>query len=111
MGGGQYADVYRFLPLSADRPNRLLLNDAEKFDLHGERQVGDFIEKQRPACRALQQAGLIVHGTGEGAFPVSEELTLHQLRRDGSAVHGDEWSVYARAGVVNHACNQLFAGS
>ena len=49
-------------------------------------------------------------GAGEGALDVPEQLALEQLRREGTAVNGDEARRPATA-LVDGAGDQLLAGS
>ena len=39
-----------------------LLDDTQQLDLHRQRQVGDFVEKQRAAVRALYEPDLVTDG-------------------------------------------------
>ncbi len=76
-----------------------------------QRQVRHLVEKQRPAFRALDESFLIGHRAGEAAALVPEELTFHELRRDGAAVDGDERPFAPRAALVNHARDEFLAGA
>ncbi len=50
-----------------------------------------------------------LHGVGEGALLVPEELALEQVLRDGAAVDRDERAAAAAAAPVNRARDELFA--
>ncbi len=61
-----------------------------------------------PPFGALHEALLVGHRAGEAAALVAEQLTLHELRRDGTAVHRDERPFAARTRVVNESGDELF---
>ena len=56
VGRRQHAHVDRHFALLADRAHGLLLNEAQQFDLHVQRQVGHLVQEQRAALGALHQA-------------------------------------------------------
>jgi hypothetical protein len=64
--------------------------EAQELALQIERQVADLVEKERAALGALDLAGGLPIGAGEGAALVAEELGLEQGRRDGGAVDRHE---------------------
>src|SRR5579885_133720 len=97
--------------LGAHGTHGFLLDGAQQLDLHGQRQIGHFIQKQGAAVRRLKQAGLVHHGAGEAAFFVPEEFALHQVRRNGAAVDRDKGLAAARPLFVDHACHQFLAGA
>ena len=68
--------------LAAADPLELpLLQDAQQLDLRLERQLADLVEEQRPAVRQLEPPLAPLHGAGEGALLVTEQLALDQPRR------------------------------
>ena len=71
---------------AADRYDGTLLNAAQQFGLNGQRQLADFIEKQRAAIGATNKAQSGRDGAGERAFHVAEELRFHELGREDSAI-------------------------
>lgn len=79
MGGAEDAHVDGDLLLAADRAHGLFLDRPEQFDLHGHRQVGDFVEEQGATAGGLEQALLVFDSASEAAFLVAEELAFHQL--------------------------------
>ena len=76
-----------------------------------ERQVADFVEKQRAAMRQLELAGLARRRAGERALFVAEQLRLEQVLGDRRAVDRDKRSVGARAQRVQRSRKQLLAGA
>jgi len=61
--------------------------------------------------RQLEASSLLIEGTREGSLLVTEELALHEPRRQRAAVDPDERSVAARAVLVNGTRQQLLSGS
>ena len=55
-----------------------------------ERQLANFIEKQRAAVRTADESQRGRDRTGERAFDVTEELRFHQLGRERGAIDGNE---------------------
>ncbi|MNZ60615.1 hypothetical protein D3C78_786880 [compost metagenome] len=88
MRGAEYPHINRHFLLPADAAHGLFLNGSQQLDLHGQRQVGDLIEKQSACVRHLEQSGLVLEGAAETAFAMAEELAFHQLRGNGPAIDG-----------------------
>jgi hypothetical protein len=83
------------------------LEHAQQLDLQLERHLGDLVEEQRAAVRALEEARMVAVGTGEAALLVAEDLAFHEVGRDGAAVDREEWVAAPRA----HSCSVLAASS
>ena len=99
------------LGLLADRAHGLLLDDAQELDLHVQRQIGDFIQKQRAAFGGLDQSFLVADGAREAAALVPEQLAFHELGRNGAAVHRHKGAVAARSRLMNELRDQFLAGA
>src|SRR5262245_21563498 len=108
--GGDDADVHPERLAAADRFEFLLLKHAQELDLRLERQLADFIEKERSAVRQLETADPPVDGARERAFYVAEQLAFDQARRDRAAVHLHQRPMFTAAAAVQRAGNQLLAG-
>ena len=111
MRGAQDAHVDGGFFLFADRAHGFFLNRAQQFHLHVQRQVGDFVEKQRAAVRGLKQAGLVRHCAGEAAFFVAEEFAVHEVIGNRAAVHRDERATSAGTAFMDQARDQLLASA
>ena len=111
MSRAQDANVDRRFLLAADGPHRLFLNRPQQLDLHRQRKVSDFVEKQRAAACRLEQSFLVGDRAGETAFLVAEEFALHQFGWDRAAVHRYERCVGARALFVNQPRRQFLAAA
>ena len=108
VGGGDDAHVHRFFAVAADGAHGALLDGAQQFDLHGQRQVGDFVKEQGAAVRGDKEAVLVLVGAGERAFFVAEEFAFDEVFRDGAAVHRDKGALTAVALVVDGARGDFF---
>jgi hypothetical protein len=111
MGGGDEAYVYPPAPIAADRSHLTVLEYAEELCLHRERQLRDFIEKERPSVRPFEEARAIRGRAGKGATDVAEEGRFEEPLRDRSAIFGDERAKTTRGTVVDAAGDKLFAGA
>src|SRR5262249_5562144 len=70
----------------------------------------DFIEKQRPTVRDLEQALFRRDGTGECAFDVSKQRRFEKVCGHRAGIDWNEWPVFARGMRMNGFCDQLLAG-
>ncbi|MNV48309.1 hypothetical protein D3C71_1402080 [compost metagenome] len=66
------------------------LQHAQQLGLHRQRQLADFIEKQRAAIGALELALALADGAGEGAAHMAKQLAFDQRIGQGRAVHADQ---------------------
>ena len=62
VGRGNHAHIDGNLAGTADRAHGALLQHAQQFDLHRERHLTDFVEKDRAAIGDLKQASLVLVG-------------------------------------------------
>ena len=108
---GQESDIGSDFLVGAHRSHALFLNGAQEFDLHGQGQVGDFVQKQGPALRGREQAQLVATRAGKTAFQVPEEFALDQLGGDRSAVDGDERARRAGSAAVDTARDDFLAAA
>ncbi len=95
----------------ADRPDGPLLDGAQQLDLHRRRQLAHLVEKQCATVGGLEQAGLVLDGTGETALFMAEELAFQQMFGDGAAVDRHERAIGAGAGGVDQPGGQFLAGT
>src|SRR5262249_18085197 len=83
VGGGDEAQVERARRKGADAGDLAGLDDAQELDLQAHRQLADLVEEHGAAVGALEEAGLVAAGAGEGAALVAEELALDQRFAEG----------------------------
>ena len=84
------AHVHRVFLGRPDLAHFLLLYRPQQLDLHGKRQIGDFVQKQRAAAGGLEKSVAFGVGARKGAFLVAEELGFHQVFGNGTAIDGHE---------------------
>ncbi len=96
---------------AAHRAHLVLLQHAQQLHLQTHRHVADLIEQQRAAVGRLEQAAVLANRAGEGALHVAEQFAFQQVLGHGAAIDRDERPIAARAGLVNRARQQLFAGA
>ena len=82
---------------------------AQQFGLHDERQLADFIEKQRAAIGTADEAKRGGNGAGESALHVAEQLRLHQLGRKHGAIDGHKRPVGAGTKSMDLPSGDFFA--
>ncbi len=109
--GSDDPDVHGDDPRVANRGEFLGLDDMEQFDLERLRQFTDLVQEQGAGVRHGDEAFLVLVGRREGAFFVAEELAFEQVLRDGPAVDGDKWLVFARSCFVDRLGNESLACS
>ena len=78
VGGSQHPNVDRGAFARTQPHNLLFLQDAQQLDLDGQRQVADFIQKQRAAIGLFKPAGFCTQGARESTFFMAEQLSLNQ---------------------------------
>ena len=111
VGGGDEPERGRNRALAADPLDLLLLDGPQQLGLEIERQVADLVEEERAAARQLELADPLLHGAGEGALLVAEQMALDQVPRDRRHVDGDEGAVGVLRVAVDAARQQLLAGA
>src|SRR6266850_2404972 len=90
VGTRDDADVHPHGLRAADRPYLFFLDRAQKLYLQVDRHLADLIEKDRAVVGRGEQAWTRLHGAGEGALHVAEQLAFEERVRDGSAVDWNE---------------------
>ena len=93
----------------ADALEAPFLQDAQQLGLEIERQIADFVEKQRPAMGQLESALARGDRARERAARVAEELAFDQRRRQRRAVDDDQRVAAPRPVHVDRAREQLLA--
>ena len=89
----------------------MAFENPQQLGLAFERQLADFVEKQRAQVGLLEEADVVAVGAGERAGLVAEELALHEVGRDRGAVDRDHRPIGPRAGAVDRPGDQLLAGA
>ena len=111
VGGADDADIDTVLLSPADPLDDMVLQETQRLDLHGQRQIADFVEEKRTLVRFLDLADRLAHRAGEGALLVAEELAFEQGLRDRRAIDRDERALPAHAQAVKRVRQQLLPGA
>jgi hypothetical protein len=111
MSGGDQTNIHLNGSGTADRLERPFLQHAQELDLGVERNIADFIEKQRPSVGGLKTSDFIAVSSGERPLDVSEQLAFEQSGCESAAVNADQRSIAAGAVLVNGLCQQFLARS
>src|SRR5262249_35710737 len=90
VGGGNHPGVDRDRAVSANAGEAEILEDVQKLRLQRQGQLGDLVQVDGAAARALEQSELAAVRTREGPALVAEQLRFEQLGGDGRAVDLDE---------------------
>ncbi len=107
--GHQEAEVAHHLLDPAHRAVAAVLQHAQKGLLDGHGQLPDLVQKQGAPVGLADHALKAAVGPGEGPALVAEELALHELFRQGRAVHHHKGAVGPDAVVVDGAGEELLA--
>ena len=110
VGRHHDAGVHTARPGAADAFDREVLDGAEQLRLCRERQVGDFVEKQRAPVGVLEFAAPAPNAGGRALLD-AEQFRFEQGFDDRRAVHGDERPLPSPPHLVNLAGDQLLARS
>src|SRR6185503_6716920 len=81
----------------------------EQLRLKGRCHIGDLIQEDRPAICVFEVAHPLSHRASEGAFLVTEELTLKQVFRDGRTINFHHGSPAPGTPEMDHIGDNLLA--
>ena len=109
--GGEHPDIHLSGLPRPHRANLPLLQDAQQFDLHGQGQFTDLIEKDGGAIGNLKQPFSVGLGSCEGPPDMAELLAFQQGFRDRAAVHRHHLGGAAGRAVVDAVGDHLFSGA
>ena len=109
VGGRDDTDVNLDRAFGADGVNLALLQGAQQFDLHVQRQFADLVEEQGAAVGFLEFAEVFVVGAGEGPLFMAEQDRLDQVGGQGAAVDGHEGLARAVRGAVQGTGDDFLA--
>src|SRR5690348_3063275 len=103
MSRGYDPDIHVLGPRAAQPLELPLLQDAQELRLQLQRNIANFIQKQRSLIRQLDPANLLSDGAGKGAALVAKQFTFEQATGNGSAIKLHQDSVFPVAAIVNRA--------
>ena len=97
ISGRDHAYVHLYRVAAADSFKLTFFKHAQELGLQVQRQLADFIEKERAAIRDLKTPAAFRVGSGERAALVAEQFALDERPRQRRTVHFDErMIIYAR---------------
>ena len=111
MRSGDQPDINLMSAVAAESLKFLLLQNAQQFRLKFERDVADFVQKERALVRQFKASHFLSDRSGKCSFFVTEQLTLQKPERNRGAIQFDEGAFAAGAQIVYRAGDQLLAGS
>src|SRR5574343_863164 len=79
--------INRLLDHTTNLAHLFFLNGAQQLDLHGQGQIGDFVEKQGTAAGRLEKALPVAIRAGKRPLAIAEKLALHQIVWNRPAIH------------------------
>src|SRR5207253_8207691 len=82
--------------IAAHRTNLLLLQDPQQFGLHLQRELSNFVQKNRPTVRRLKKPGLRANRSSESAFLIAEQLAFNQGWNQRPAIHCNKRAIGKR---------------
>ena len=89
----------------------MLLQRSQQFRLHRRRNLSDFVQKERATTGDFEQPSLIACRSRERPAHVTEEFRFEQGLGEGRAIDRNEGRRGARALIMDHADDELFAGA
>src|SRR5262249_50254708 len=87
------AHVGRDLGVAADARKASRFEHAQQPDLHVDGHLGELVQEQRAAVRALEAPAVRARCAGEAASLVTKELALDKRFRQRAAIDRDEWTL------------------
>src|SRR5262249_32637651 len=97
--------------VAAESLKFLFLQNAQQLRLKFERDVPDFVQKERALMREFEPSRFLRDCSGECAFLMTKQFTFQKPERNGCAIQFHKSSILAAAQLVNCARDQFFAGS
>src|SRR6185369_9159449 len=108
---GYHPDINFDALCPTDAPDRMILQNPQKFCLHGRFHLPYFIEENGPLVCSLEKTGLPASRVGKRPFLMPEKLAFKEVDRYRCTVYLDEWSLTTRGQVVDALRDQLLACS
>src|SRR3954447_6536036 len=111
VGGGYNSHVHSDGSIPTQALEFLVLQNAKQLRLQFERNLSDFIQKQRAFVSQLKPADLLADCSSKGAFFVAKKLAFQKPSWDGGTVKFHKVAAGSRAQFVNRTRYQFFASA
>ena len=107
IGGSNHADIDFARRRGTDRNYLAILEDTQKLDLHGERQLANLVKKDGAAIGLFEIALAVFLCASKRTLNMAKEFTLNGSLRNCAAVDGDQLFVFTAAVVMYHSGKDL----
>src|SRR3954471_11793630 len=111
VGGGYNSHVHSDGSIPTQTLEFLVLQNAKQLRLQFERNLADFIQKQRAFVSQLKPTDLLADCSSKGAFFVPKKLAFQKPSGDGGTVKLHQIAAGSRAQFVDRTRYQLFASA
>src|SRR5207302_1649084 len=111
VGGGYNSHVHSDGSSPTQALEFLVLQHAKQLRLQFERNLSDFIQKQRAFVSQLKPAYLLADCSSKGAFFVAKKLAFQKPSGDGGTVKFHKVAAGSRAQFVDRTRYQFFASA
>ncbi|MBA7711270.1 hypothetical protein ES703_120226 [subsurface metagenome] len=109
VGGGDDPDIHLDRLRSTHPLNLLFLQNPQKPHLGLKLKLAHFIKEYGSAVSPFETSSFAGNRSGKSTFFMTEQLAIHEVLGNSSAVDGDKWAVFARREVMNGSGDNLFA--
>src|SRR4029079_5940881 len=111
VGPHHEAEIGGLVPLSAERPEDPVLEQAKHRRLGSQVQLVDLVDEQRAPPSTGDGAVLVAPGSGERALSPAEQLSLLEIARDGVEIDDLEGTLGAERPCMAPTCQPRLAGA
>ena len=111
VAGGDETHIHGNLPRAAQPSDRPSLDCGEQLGLGGRAQSADLVEEKRASVGGFAKSDAGLFRIGEGTALMAEQLGFGERFWQGRTIQNNERLAGARAGAVQPAGEQAFAGA
>src|SRR5439155_13076546 len=111
IGGANHSHLDLFVFLRANAAELSILQQLQQLGLKSQIQLGNLVQEKGAAMSLFHAAGLRTVGARERALFVSEQFAFEQGARNSGTVNLDERTALPRGEAVDHAGDDVLAGS
>jgi len=107
IGCRNHPAIHRDLTQIADPADLAIFQEAQQPHLHFSRNIADFVQKQGPVVRGLDEAFLIADGVRKGPLHMTEQLAFKEPGGGRAAIHHHERMMPPGASFVDQPRHPL----